>query len=104
LTVRYRIVFSPEAESHLVGIYQHIARETSPAMAQRFTAAIVDHCEGFDIFPGRGARRDDLRRGLRTIGFRRTVTIAFAIEEGVVTIVGVFYGGQDFEALLKDSD
>jgi toxin ParE1/3/4 len=38
-----------------------------------------------------------LRPGLRTIGFRRRVTIAFAVEAEVVTIIGVFYGGQDFE-------
>jgi hypothetical protein len=28
------------------------------------------------------------------------VTIAFAVEESAVLVVGVFYGGQDFEALL----
>jgi hypothetical protein len=28
------------------------------------------------------------------------VTIAFAVEESAGLVVGVFYGGQDFEALL----
>jgi toxin ParE1/3/4 len=39
--------------------------------------------------------------GLRTIGFRRCVTIAFAVEADAVMIIGIFYGGQDFEAALQ---
>jgi toxin ParE1/3/4 len=46
-------------------------------------------------------RRDDLRPGLCTIGFRRRVTIAFAVEADAMTIIGIFYGGQDFEAALQ---
>jgi hypothetical protein len=38
---------------------------------------------------------------LRTIGLRRRVTIAFVVEPGAVLVVGVFYGGQDFESVLK---
>jgi len=100
----YRIVFSPEADAQLVGIYRYIAREASPATAERFTSVIVDYCEGFEMFPERGAKRDDLRPGLRTVGFRRSVTIAFMVGEDIVTIVGVFYGGQGFEAALNPED
>jgi toxin ParE1/3/4 len=82
-------------------IYRYIARETSPAIAERFTGAIVDHCEEFNTFPQRGVQRDDLRPGLRTVGFRRRVTIAFTIDRDTVTTIGVFYGGQDYEAALK---
>ena len=42
----YRIVFAPEADAQFVSIYRYIAREASPATAERFTAAIVDYCEG----------------------------------------------------------
>ena len=100
----YRIVFSPEADAQLVGIYRYIAREASPTTAERFTAAIVDYCEGFETFPERGTQRDDLRSGLRTVGFRRSVTIAFTVDDDIVTIIGVFYGGQDFEAVFKAED
>ena len=100
----YRIVFSPEADAQLVGIYRYIAREASPDVAERFTGDIVDYCEAFETFPERGTQRDDLRPGLRTVGFRRRVTIAFTVEEDMVTIIGVFYGGQDFEAVLKPED
>jgi len=97
----YRVIFSPEAEAQLIAIYRRISERASPTIADRFTAAIVDYCEKLDHFPERGTRRDDLRPGLRTIGFRRRVTIAFAVEADAVTIIGVFYGGQDFEAALQ---
>ncbi|TDX60789.1 toxin ParE1/3/4 [Methylosinus sp. sav-2] len=100
----YNVIFSPEAEAQLLAIYRWIAERATPSAAERFTGAIVDYCENLRSFPERGTCRDDLRPGLRTIGFRRRVTIAFAVEAEVVTIVGVFYGGQDFEASLSIAD
>jgi toxin ParE1/3/4 len=50
----------------------------------------------------RGARRDDIRPGLRVFGFRRRVSIAFEVTAEVVTILGIFYGGQNFEAAFKE--
>ncbi len=97
----YRVIFSPEAEAQLVAIYRRISGKTAPTIADRFTGSIIDYCEKLETFPHRGTRRDDLRPGLRTIGFRRRVTIAFAVEADAVTIIGIFYGGQDFEAALQ---
>jgi toxin ParE1/3/4 len=97
----HRVIFSPEAEAQLVGIYRWIAEKAAPAAAERFTGAIVDYCEKLETFPHRGTRREDLRPGLRTIGFRHRVTIAFVVEADTVTIIGIFYGGQDFEAALQ---
>jgi plasmid stabilization system protein ParE len=54
------------------------------------------------MFPRRGMKRDDIRKGLRTVGYKRRVTIAFSIEDGIVVIHGVFYGGQDVERHLSD--
>jgi toxin ParE1/3/4 len=51
-------------------------------------------------FPKRGTPRDDLRPGLRTIAWRRRVTIAFVVEDADVVVIGLFYGGRDFESLL----
>jgi toxin ParE1/3/4 len=100
----YRVIFSPEAEAQLVAIYKRISERASPTIAARFTEAIVDYCEKFENFPERGTCRDDLRPGLRTIGFRRRVTIAFSVDAGAVTIIGVFYGGQDFEAAMLNDE
>jgi len=53
-------------------------------------------------FPMRGTRHDDIRSGLRVFGFRRRVSIAFEVTGEVVTILGIFYGGQNLEAALKE--
>lgn len=64
MSARYGVVFAPEAEAQLVAIYDRIATAASPAIAQRFTDAIVARCESFDRMPRRGKSRDDLRPGL----------------------------------------
>lgn len=96
-----RIVYAPEAEAHLTRLYRYIAVEASPVIARDFTDAIVDQCESLNHFPNRGTPRDDLRPGLRTIAFRRRVVIAYAVATDAVTIIGIFYGGQNYEAVLE---
>lgn len=98
----HRVLFAPEAEAQLLALFRYIAAEASADVATRFTDAIVEQCEALDVFPERGTPRDDLRPGLRTLAFRRRVTIAYAVAPGEVTILGVSYGGQDWEALLRE--
>ena len=57
-------------------------------------------CEDLGAFPHRGRASDDIRSGLRTVGFKRRVVIAFAVLGQTVVIVGIFYGGRDYEAVL----
>lgn len=64
--------------------------------------AILDSCDRLKEFPFVGVARDDLRPGLRTLGFRRRVVIAFAVTDETVEIIGVYYGGRAYEALLTD--
>lgn len=59
-------------------------------------------CESLGMLPERGHRRDDLRPGLRVVGFKRRVTIAFEIAGQLVTILGIFYGGADYERRFKE--
>ena len=98
----YRVVFSPEAESQLVALYFHIAEAASPEIAAKYTEDIVKECESLRTLPHRGTRRDYIRAGLRTFGFRHRVTIAFEVADEVVTILGVFYGGRDLEKIFEE--
>jgi plasmid stabilization system protein ParE len=98
----YHVVFSPEAESQLVALYFHIAEAASPEIAAKYTEDIVKECESLRVLPFRGTRRDNIRPGLRTIGFRRRVTIAFDVAVDVVTILGVFYGGREIEKMFEE--
>jgi plasmid stabilization system protein ParE len=50
----------------------------------------------------RGAQRDDIRPGLRITNYKGRTVIAFAVEPGQVSIIGVFYGGQDYATALQE--
>jgi plasmid stabilization system protein ParE len=56
----YSVAFTPEARAKLIALYRHIAIDASPAIAHRFTASIVNHCERFRELPARSVRRDDI--------------------------------------------
>ena len=97
-----RVVFSPEAEAQLVALYRYIALNASPIIARRFSEAILARCEALDQMQRQGTPRDDLRPGLRTLSFHRRVVIAYAVDKATVTIIGIFYGGQNWETLVQD--
>ena len=60
--------------------------------------------DGFATAPKRGIARDDLRPGLRTVSWRRTVTLIFAADDHAENVVflGVLYRGRDSEAVLQE--
>ena len=100
----YTVVFAPEAEDSLVSLHDYIAEHGSPAAAERYTSAIVTYCESLAAFPHRGTRRDDIRPGLRITNYRRRTVIAFEVDDTAarVAILGVFYGGRDYERALGE--
>jgi toxin ParE1/3/4 len=102
--VIHTVRFTPEALNQLDELESHIAGAGAPIAAARYVDSIVDYCENLRTFPHRGTRRDDIRPGLRTLGYRHRVTIAFAVAGDIVDIIGIFYGGQDYEAALRDDE
>ena len=101
--MEYRIVFHPGVEAELEQLYDDIAERASPATAWNFVAGIRDHCLGLSTFPRRGTERIEVMPGLRIIGYRRSVSIAFAVDGERVLILGIFYAGRNITAeLLED--
>ena len=102
----YKVVFTPRAERQLADLYAYVADHSDEARAARFVGGIVDDCLSLREFPSRGTRRDDVRPHLRTMGHKRRVTIAFSVHTDtlIVAVHGVFYGGQDYVSLLRESD
>ncbi len=98
----HHVSFAPEAEEQLAALYRYIAIAASPPTAEHYINAIIDYCESLQTFPLRGARRDDIRPGLRITNYKKRVVIAFCVDEEQVSILGVFYGGQDYETALQD--
>ena len=54
-------------------------------------------------FPGAGRPRD-IRAGLRTTSFRTRTVMAFIVDADRVAGIGIFHGGQDYEAALEAGD
>lgn len=101
----HEVIFAPEAEEDLLGLYDGLATRAGPDTALRYAEQLRSFCLSFATFPERGTRRDDLRPGLRITGFRKRVTIAFHVASSSVVIDRLFYGGRDVEALLgEDAD
>lgn len=96
------LIFSFETTEHLDAIESYIAARSSMKTAVAFVDSIIEYCEGLKRFPDRGRARNDLRPGLRLVGFRRRATIAFSVAPESITILGVYWGGRNVEYWLSD--
>ena len=94
-------VYSPEARADLLALYDYSADRAGESVAPGYISRIEDDLQGFRTFPERGTRRDDLRPGLRTVGFGRTLTIAFHIDSPRVVIDRLLYGGRDLGTVFQ---
>lgn len=97
---KYTVIFTPEAQEQLVTLYRYIASAASPEIAERYISSIVTYCENMRDFPHRGTSRDDIRQGLRITNYKKRAVITFAMGTDLISIIGVFYGGQDYETAL----
>lgn len=99
-----RVVYTPEAEQQLDRLDDWISDKASPATAGEFVRAVMDHCEEILVFPLAGRDRD-VRPGMRTTTFWKRTVVAYAVDESedevVVSVLGVFSGGQDWESALR---
>ena len=85
-------------------MYRYIAERRSPAVAEHYTSAVIETCEGLALFPLRGVPREDIRPGLRVTHHRGRTVIAYAVDHDsrLVSILGVLYGGQDLDRALVE--
>lgn len=96
------VILSPEAEANLLALYDWIADHASPDTALGYIQRLEKYVRGFDVASGRGTLRNEIREGLRTVGFERRVTIAFTVTEDQVIVLGFFYGGQNWQGILSE--
>jgi toxin ParE1/3/4 len=94
----WSVVITRSAEADLLAIYDYIAGRSDADIAFRFVQRIEAYCLGMASFPERGTQRNDLRRGLRTVGYRRRATILFELDRQArkVVILGIYYAGRSF--------
>jgi toxin ParE1/3/4 len=95
--VKRAVVFAPEAQADLTGLYDYIAERDGESRAEGYLRRIEKACMSLETMPQRGTDRSDLRPGLRVMGFERRVLIAFRIGQESVAILRVLYGGRNLE-------
>ena len=99
---RLAVVLSENAISDLEAIGAYIFENSgSENIASGFVDRIKERCQSIGNAPRGGRSRDDIVRGLRTVPFEHSAVIAYVIESDVIRIVNVFYGGRDYEALMR---
>lgn len=101
---RYTVVLDADALRDLASIRGHITTERGRPLADKFVDRVFQHLSKFASMPRRGTPRTDIRPGLRVAGWRRTLNIAFRVDEQAETVVilAVLYRGRDVDAVLRD--
>lgn len=95
--MRYEVRFTAAARNDLRDLYLYIARRSGPQIAMTYVERLRTYCLGFADQPERGIRRDDVRPGLRIVGFERRVTLAFHIDGHRVVFDRLLYAGRQME-------
>lgn len=95
----FAVTFTAAAQSDLTAIYDYIAERAGASIAFGYAKRLEQYCLGLSLAPERGSRRDDLGRGVRTVGFERNATILFQVnsKSRTVTILGLYYRGRAIE-------
>lgn len=99
---RYAVRFDRDAAADVATIRDHIAQARDREFANNFVERVITYCERLGSLPHRGTRRDAIYAGLRTLTWRRTITIAFTVNDDTrqVVILGAFYRGRDYLSAL----
>jgi toxin ParE1/3/4 len=94
-----KITLARAAERDLDGIERYLGKVASSRLAETYVMRILDFIGKLRQFPERGSLRDDIRPGLRMIGFERRVSVVFTVGESEVTIVRILYGGRQIDSI-----
>lgn len=92
--MRRTIIIHEKAEKELDALYDYIADRAGPPVAWNYVVGIRKFIEDMAEFPERGTVREGPVPGLRIIGYRRSLSIAFVVQEEQVVILGFFYNGR----------
>ena len=96
---RWRLVFSRRALTDLDAIYDWIVENAGRKTADRYTERLRSFCLRLTHYPMRSEVRDDILPGVRLIGFEKSITLVFVVDEDgdEVRILRLLYRGQRIE-------
>ncbi|WP_245523947.1 type II toxin-antitoxin system RelE/ParE family toxin, partial [Mesorhizobium sp. M2D.F.Ca.ET.223.01.1.1] len=99
------VVLSEGAIADLEAIAAYILESGgSETVANAFVHRIRGRCRHIGNAPSGGRLREDIKPGLRTVPFEHSTVIAYVIEDDSVFISNIFYGGRDYQALMRGGD
>jgi toxin ParE1/3/4 len=95
------VLVSPQIEAELDDVWLYIANESaSPDVADRIVDAIVEHFALLSKHPHLGRKRDDLRRGLRSMTVGSYVVI-YRLQGSDVFVLHVLHGRRDITQIVR---
>ena len=99
----HSLIYRHTALADLDAIYDYIEPD-NPRRAASFIQDIRDRCRPLCAHPKLGRARDDLSNGIRILPMLGRVVVAYRITPTDILVTRVFYGGQDYEAILRRND
>jgi len=100
----YHVTVASAVYAKLAEQQDYLSWRAGEAIATQYIDGILGYLAGLETFPRRGHRRDDLLPGLMVIGYGKSANIAVVIEGAHCYVVGLFFGGEDYEESLLDLD
>jgi toxin ParE1/3/4 len=99
----FSLVYRHAALADLDAIYDYIEPD-NPRRAASFVQDIRNRCRALCDHPKLGRARDDLSNGIRILPMLGRVVVAYRITPSAILVTRVFYGGQDYEAILRRNE
>ncbi|AGL03647.1 type II toxin-antitoxin system RelE/ParE family toxin [Desulfoscipio gibsoniae] len=103
----YRIIYTEEAEQDLINVYRYIAMDLLvPEIAKKQIDRIMNAIKGLDEMPLRHKLYQDEpwhSKGLRVLPVDNYLVFYIVIEEEIVAIVRIMYGGRNIELQLSNT-
>uniref|UniRef100_B0SUM6 Plasmid stabilization system n=1 Tax=Caulobacter sp. (strain K31) TaxID=366602 RepID=B0SUM6_CAUSK len=85
----------------MLELYDYIAGRGAPNAAMNYVLRLEVRCLSLADFPEQGSQRDDIRPGLRVLGFERRTMIAFHVTSADVVIDRILHGGRDIDSAFE---
>jgi toxin ParE1/3/4 len=99
---RLDVLWDDSAHADIQAVFDYVAEASQNFhTAFKFVTRIEARCDKIGNVPHIGTARDDILPGLRMVPFERSAVILYKIESNHIRITNIFYGGRDYEALMR---
>ncbi len=102
---RLPVLYRQGAVSDLDSIFDYLLEQGASIRAARgFVGRLEAQCERIGNLPEGYPARPEFGAGVRMAPFEHSAVIVYRLAEAAVEILRVYYGGRDYETLMRDQD